>query len=62
MSLPRRCIAWLRSQEDADLLFWPGLLLIAVGGGAIWLPAAALVPGVILTAVGLGFTFARPSR
>jgi hypothetical protein len=36
-----------------------GLVMLALGLGMVWIPAALIVPGSLLVAIGLGFTLRR---
>jgi hypothetical protein len=51
--------SWWRSLEPTERVLWRGLALLAGGLSLVWLPAALIVPGVVLTAIALGFTFRR---
>jgi hypothetical protein len=47
----------LRPEDDREATLMLGLLILAVGLALWWLPAALIVPGAVLTAVGI---VARP--
>lgn len=44
-----RALSALRPEDDRESMLLLGLALLAVGCGAIWLPLAAVVPGVVVT-------------
>jgi len=57
----RAFLAWQADIPDQGRVVVVGLLLAAVGLGLVWLPAAGIVPGLVLVLVGLGFDFRHPA-
>lgn len=47
----------LRPEDDREATLLLGLLMLAIGFALWWFPAALIVPGAVLTAVGI---VARP--
>lgn len=47
----------LRPEDDREATLLLGLVLLAIGCALFWVPLALIVPGAVLTAVGL---VARP--
>ncbi len=57
----RSLAAW-SDADDHERVLLAGLLLLAAGCALVALPLAFIVPGVIITAVALGFTLNRSPR
>jgi hypothetical protein len=59
----KQVAAWLAREFDArDLVLAAGLALLSIGLALVWMPAAFIAPGAILTYVAIfGQRIARPS-
>jgi hypothetical protein len=55
----RAAAAWWSSLEALERVMYRGLVLLAAGLALVWVPAALIVTGAVLTAVSLGFTLRR---
>lgn len=54
---PRRLLAWWDALVPSERVMYRGLVLLSAGLGLVWIPLALIVPGVVLTATALGFSF-----
>jgi hypothetical protein len=54
-------LAWQSDIPDQGRVVVVGLAFAAIGLLPVWWPAAALVPGLVLVLVGLGFDFRHPA-
>jgi hypothetical protein len=55
----RTVAAWWSSLDATERVMYRGLVLLAAGLALVWVPAALIVTGAVLTAVSLGFTLRR---
>jgi hypothetical protein len=58
----RRLLAWWDGLVPAERLMWRGLVLLSGGLAMVAIPLALIVPGAVLTATALGFSFSRAAR